>query len=62
MPFGVFQKGRTPAARIVAGDRPLDLDDIGAEVAQQLSGPGAGQNAGEVENTDVRERAGHGLR
>ena len=41
----------------VAGQR-LDLDDLGAPVAQHLRGVGTEQNAGEVEHLDAGERTG----
>ena len=45
-----FDEGRTPAARIVAGAFALDLDDVGAEVGEHLPGPGARQDAGELDH------------
>ena len=48
--------GRAPVARIVPGARPFDLDDFGAEVAQQLGAPGSCQHAAEVEDLDAVQR------
>ena len=51
-----FDEGRAPAAGIVAGARPLDLDDVGAEIGEALSGPGAGEDAREFEDFEAGER------
>ncbi len=51
---GAFDKGRTPAAGIVAGALALDLDDVGAEIGQQLPGPGSGQNPGKFKDAEAR--------
>ena len=40
-------------ARIVAAARPLDLDDIGTVVAEQLSCPGPGEHATHIEYTEI---------
>jgi hypothetical protein len=48
--IAVGQPRRPPAARVVATTGPLDLDRLGAEVDQQLPGPGAGENASQVEH------------
>jgi hypothetical protein len=45
-----FDKGRTPAAGVVARALALDLDDVGAEVGEDLAGPRSGQNAGKLED------------
>src|SRR5262249_4901766 len=45
----VLEKGRAPVARVVAPSRTLDLDHFGAEVGEELRGPGTGQYAGQVE-------------
>src|SRR5215468_10176847 len=50
--------GRAPFARIVAGAGPLDLYDVGAEVAEQLGAGRAGQDAREIEDAQAGERAG----
>src|SRR5262249_52450050 len=41
-----------PVAEIVAPSRPLELDDVGAEVAQEHGAAGAGEDAREVEDAD----------
>ena len=55
----VRDEGRAPAARVVAAAGPLDLDDVGAHVGQCLRRPGAGQDAGEIEHAQMRQRGGH---
>src|SRR5690606_24714497 len=52
--------GRSEGARVVALARPLDLDHLGAEVAQVLTGPRSGQHARHVEHADVRKGSCHG--
>ena len=54
----ILQVGRAPGTGVVAVAGALDLDHIGAQIAQNLAGPGAGQHAGEIEHAD----AGQGLR
>src|SRR5712671_5693839 len=56
----VLEEGRAPAARVVARARPLYFDDLRAEVGEVLRRPGPGEDAREIENADVRERARHG--
>jgi len=46
-----------PQPGVVAGARPLDLDHLGAEIGQRLTGPGTGENAREFEHANARERA-----
>ncbi|MNN09333.1 hypothetical protein D3C81_1222110 [compost metagenome] len=58
-PVGVLEERRAPVAGVVADVRALDLDHFGAEVGEDLPGPGAGEYAGEVEDANVRESAGH---
>ncbi len=57
----VGEPGRPPAARIVTAlairAGLLDLDHVGAEVAQQLRGPRPGQDAGQVEDLQPGESA-----
>ena len=55
----VLQEGRAPAAHIVAGAGTLDLDDVGAEVGQDLGRRRPGQDAGQVENAESFQRTGH---
>ena len=54
-PVGGGDEGRPPLPRVVARAGALDLDDIGAEVRQQLAAPGAGQDAGQFEDADAGE-------
>ena len=56
----VLEERRTPAARVVALPRPLDLDHLGAEVGEVLRGPGAGEHARQVEDANTVEDCGHG--
>ena len=51
------ERGRE-AARVVAGARPLDLDDIGAKVGQHLRAGRTRQHPGEVEYAQAFQRAG----
>ena len=44
---------RRPAPRLIAGAGRLDLDDLGAEVAQILGAERAREHLGEVENADA---------
>ena len=54
-----FRNGGPQRAGVVAGAGALDLDHVGAEVGEDLAGPGRGQDAAQVEHPDVRQRAGH---
>jgi hypothetical protein len=51
--------GRAPVAGVVAGARPLDLDDLGAEIGEQLRAPGPRQYPAKVEHLDSDERFHH---
>jgi hypothetical protein len=55
----IGEEGRPPGARLVARAGPLDLDDLGAEIAEHLSGPRAGEDPRQVEHFQVGEGAGH---
>jgi len=59
-------EGRTPLAGIVASIGRLDLDDLGAHVAEHHGAEGACQDASQIEHADPGERAilahGHVLR
>ena len=48
---------RPPVAHLVALGR-LDLDDLGAMVAQDLGGVRSAQDPGHVDHRDARKRAG----
>ena len=56
---GGLDEGGAPAAGIVAGAFALDLDDVGAEVGEDLARPRPGENAGEFEDAQASERTGH---
>ena len=56
---GRFHEGRTPAAGIVAGPLALDLDHIGAEIGENLPGPGPRQDAGELNYAKSGQRPRH---
>ena len=47
---------------VVAGERRLDLDDLGAQVGEQERAPRAGQQPGEVQDADPRERTAQARR
>ena len=47
---------RAPGARVVAAVGALDLDHVGAEVAEQHRGQRAGEHAREVGDQDPVER------
>src|SRR5205823_741004 len=50
--------GTAGEARVVAAQR-LDLEDLGAEIAQQLSGERPHQHAGQVEYAHAVQRSSH---
>ena len=52
---GGGKEGRPPLPRVVATAGALDLDDVGAEIREQLPAPGAGQDAGQLEDADAVE-------
>ncbi len=45
---GCRHERRAPAAGVVAGALALDLDHVGAEIGENLAGPGPGQDAGQA--------------
>jgi hypothetical protein len=57
--IGRRYEGRAPGAGIVAAPGAFDLDDVGAEIGEDLSGPGAGQNAGKFEDAQSSQGARH---
>jgi hypothetical protein len=57
---GALDKGRAPAPGVVARAGAFDLDDVGAEIGEQLPGPGAGQHARKLKDFQAFERCGHG--
>ena len=52
-------EGRPPQAGVVAGAGALDLDHLGAEIGHRLGGPGAGQDAAEIEDPEAGKRPRH---
>src|SRR5690606_15614886 len=56
-PLAIGEEGRAPAAGVVAGARLLDLDHVGAEVAEVLAAPGPGEDPGQVQDADSVEAA-----
>ena len=50
----MFDERRAPAAGVIAF-RGLDLDDIGTQVGKRLTGPGAGQDAGQFDDLQARK-------
>ena len=54
---GRLDERRPPAAGIVAGALALDLDDVGAEIGENLPGPGPRQDAGKLEHAYHRSTA-----
>ena len=55
----VLEKRRPPRARVVAHAGALDLDDVGAEIGQNLTGPRPCHDPAQIEHADVRQRTGH---
>ncbi len=55
----ILEVGRAPAARVVAGALALHLDHVGAEIGEDLAGPGACHDAAQVEHANMRKRAAH---
>ena len=51
--------GVSPLAQHVPGARWLDLDDLGAVVAEQLPAEGPGDHLPELDDPDPRERSRH---
>ena len=47
--IAIVDRGRSPLPCIVAG-KALDLDDLGAKIGEQLTGPRARQNASKFED------------
>jgi hypothetical protein len=57
----LLDERRPPGARVVAAVGPLDLDDVGPEVAQRHRAQRPGEHAREVGDEDaVKGRGGHG--
>ena len=56
LPVLALDVGRAPVAGVVAGAGALDLDHVGAEVAQELRAGRPRQDAGQVEHADAGQR------
>ncbi len=56
---GRLHKGGAPAAGVVARALALDLDDVGAEIGENLPCPGPRQDAGKLEHTYSGQRPRH---
>ena len=56
---GAFHEWRPPAAGVVADTLALDFDHVGTKVGQHLPRPGSGQNAGQFEDAQTRQRLRH---
>ena len=57
--LAVGRAGRGPVPAVVAPSRVLDLDHLGAVVAQDLGGERTGDDAREVDDADPAEKRGH---
>src|SRR5699024_268775 len=53
-------RGRREPARLIAAARLLDLEDVRAQVRQDVAGERTGQCAGQLEDADPREGPGRG--
>ncbi len=51
-----FDERWPPGSRVVAEARPLDLDDVSAEVGERLASPGTGEDARKLENFEAGKR------
>ena len=58
--IGALNKRRPPGPCVVASARPLDLPDLGPEIAENLRRPGAGEYPRQVENLQSAQRPGAG--
>jgi hypothetical protein len=56
---GGLDEWRSPRAGIVASAFALDLDDVGAEIREDLARPRSGQDTGEFEHAQTVQWAGH---
>ena len=56
---GRLDEGRPPGAGIVARAGALDLDDVGAEIGEQLAGPRTRQNPGKLQHAQTSQRTRH---
>src|SRR5690606_832917 len=53
------EERRAPAARIVAGFGPLDLDDLGTKVRKRLARPRPGKHPAQIEDANTCKRPRH---
>ena len=58
---GRLDEGRSPAAGVVSGALAFDLDDVGAEIGQNLPRPRTCQNAGKFEHAYSGQGTRHRL-
>jgi hypothetical protein len=58
----VLDERRAPGARVVADAGAFDLDDVGAQVREDLRAPGAREHAGQIEDLDAVQGCGLGGR
>ena len=57
----VLEKRGPEPARVIPAARPLDLDYVRAQVAENLSAGRPRQDAGQVEDAEAAQGTGHGL-
>ena len=60
--LSILEPWRPPAARLVAAAGSFDLDDVGAEVGQQLARPRSGEHATQIDDFQSVEGSAQGLR
>ena len=53
---GRRHEGRTPGAGVVARALAFELDHIGAEIGQDLPGPGTSQDPGKLQDAQPGQR------
>ncbi len=56
----IIEEWRSVLTCVVTGTGPLDLDDVGAEITEELSGEGRGENSTQVQYPDTVQGAAHG--
>jgi hypothetical protein len=50
------REGRSPGARVIAGPGPLDLDHLGALIAEHHRAEGSGEDPGEIQDPESTQR------
>ena len=53
---GPFDERRAPGSGVVSRSLTFDFDDVGAQIGEHLARPGAGQDAGKLENAEAGKR------